>query len=67
MPMTFKSGLIKPTKPVVLKNNMQMSVCFSGIIYQIKNITCRPNGVDFDYNGQTFRDVDFNQKGIEFV
>jgi hypothetical protein len=65
--LNFKAGTIKPTKPVVLKNNLQLPVCFSGVAYPVQNITCRPNGVDFEWNGQKFRDVDFFAKGIEFI
>lgn len=67
MPINFKFAQIRPTKPVVLKDNFQMPVCFSGVAYPVENVQIRPNGVDFQYGGKTFRDIDFCENGIEFV
>ena len=67
MPLHFQSGLIRPTKPVVLKDNLNLPVCFSGVAYPVQNIVSRPNGVDFECDGRYFRDVDMVKNGIEFV
>jgi len=67
MPITHKSGTMRPTKPVVLKDNFQLPVCFSGVAYPVTNVVCRPNGVDFTFQGKTFKDIDFWEKGIEWV
>jgi len=67
MPIHFKSGTVKFNKPVVLRSNMGQSVCFSGVCYPVENIVARPNGIDFEFNHQVFRDVDSWKYGIEFV
>jgi len=68
MPLNWKTGKIRPTKEIVLKNNLNLSYSFSvGVTYEVKNIVCRPNNVDFEFRKLYFKNIDFWEKGIEFV
>jgi len=66
--LNWQKGKIKFNKPVALRTNLGLNCSFTpGAIYEVKNITARPNGVDFTLATAHFRDVDFWEKGIEFV
>jgi len=68
MPLNWKTGKIKPSKPVTLRSNLGLTYSFTpGAVYEVKDITARPNGVDFSLKTIHFRDIDFNNKGIQFV
>lgn len=64
--MNFKHAVVNFPKPIVLKDNFQLPVCFSGV-YPVTDITCRPQGVDFSFKNKQFKDVDFNKLGLTFV
>ena len=68
MPLNWKTGKIKPSKPVTLRSNLGLTYSFTpGAVYEVKDITASPNAVDFTFKDVHFREVDFYNKGIQFI